>query len=145
MHACLGVSYGVVSMKLGAKPMPSRPDASIAQCHCGSVQIYVRKLPRTLTHCNCSICRRYGVLWAYYKPSSVRIEAPKGGLERYSWNRRIRYYHRCSKCGCVTHYTHRKKSSWQTVGVNANNFDPPLIQRARVRHLDGASSWKFLD
>lgn len=145
IHACPGVSYGAVPTKLGAKSMPSSPDANIARCHCGSVQIYVRKLPRTLTHCNCSICRRYGALWAYYKPSSVRIEAPKGGLARYSWNRRIRNYHRCRKCGCITHYTHRKKSSWETVGVNANNFDPSLIQHARVRHLDGASSWKFLD
>lgn len=125
--------------------MSFSPDTNVARCHCGSVQIFVRRLPRTLTHCNCSICRRYGALWAYYKPSSVRIEAPKGGLTRYSWNRRIRNYHRCTQCGCVTHYTHRKKSSWETVGVNANNFEPALIRNVRVRHLDGASTWKFLD
>lgn len=125
--------------------MTSRPEANVARCHCGAVEIYVRKLPRTLTRCNCSICRRYGALWAYYKPSSVRIEAPKDGLTRYSWNRRIRNYHRCTKCGCVTHYTYRKRSSWETVGVNANNFEPSAIEGARVRNLDGASTWKFLD
>lgn len=125
--------------------MPAEPHPNVAQCHCGSVQIHVRRLPRTLTSCNCSICRRYGALWAYYKPSSVRIQAPKDGLVRYSWNRRVRYYHRCRKCGCVTHYTHRKRSSWATIGVNASNFEPSLIEGARIRHLDGASSWKLLD
>src|SRR5215831_1151245 len=80
-----------------------------ATCHCGAIRIHVRWLPRTVTSCNCSICRRYGPLWAYYKWSSVTIEAPKGGLSKYSWNRRIRNYHRCKRCGCVTHYTSRKK------------------------------------
>lgn len=125
--------------------MPADLHPNVARCHCGSVQIHVRRLPRTLTSCNCSICRRYGALWAYYKPSSVRIQAPRNGLVRYSWNRRIRYYHRCRKCGCVTHYTHRKKSSWATVGVNASNFEPSLIKGARIRHLDGAATWKLLD
>src|SRR5437763_8152672 len=37
-----------------------------ATCHCGSVRIHVRRAPRTVTHCNCSICRRYGALW--YQP-----------------------------------------------------------------------------
>lgn len=125
--------------------MPAEPQPNVARCHCGSVRIQVRQLPRTLTSCNCSICRRYGALWAYYRPSSVRIQAPKGGLVRYSWNRRIRYYHHCRKCGCVTHYTYRKKSSWATVGVNASNFEPSLIKGARIRHLDGAATWKLLD
>jgi hypothetical protein len=31
------------------------------------------------------------------------------------------------------------------VGVNARNFDPAVIEGVRVRRLDGASTWKFLD
>ena len=41
-------------------------------CHCGAVRIRVRQAPRTVTSCNCSICRRYGALWAYYQASSVQ-------------------------------------------------------------------------
>jgi len=119
--------------------------APVAMCHCGAVRIHVRRLPRTLTHCNCSICRRYGALWAYFKPSSVRIDAPRGGLERYSWNKRVRFYYRCAHCGCVTHYTHRKNRLLNTYGVNANNFDPAVIADCRIRHLDGAKTWKFID
>ncbi len=31
------------------------------------------------------------------------------------------------------------------IGVNARNFDPRAIESVRVRRLDGASTWKFLD
>jgi hypothetical protein len=31
-------------------------------CHCGKVRIDVPACPDTLILCNCSICRRYGVL-----------------------------------------------------------------------------------
>jgi len=44
-----------------------------ASCHCGAVRIEVPSAPETVTSCNCSICRRYGVLWAYYQPQSVRV------------------------------------------------------------------------
>ena len=40
-----------------------------ATCHCGAVRVDVPRKPRRLTSCNCSICRRYGTLWAYYKVS----------------------------------------------------------------------------
>ena len=114
-------------------------EPTTATCHCGEVRIHVRQLPRTLTSCDCSICRRYGARWAYYKASSVRVLAPSSGLASYSWNRRIRLYHRCKKCGCVTHYTYRKKRAGDTVAVNANNFDPTAIAGARVRHLERAA------
>jgi hypothetical protein len=116
-----------------------------ATCHCGAVRIHVRQMSRTLTRCNCSICRRYGALWAYYRPSSVRIEAPRGALAQYSWKRRIRAYYRCSHCGCVTHYRYRARQRDTTVAVNAVNFEPAAIAAARIRHLDGAASWTFLD
>ena len=44
-----------------------------ATCHCGALRIEVPRKPSSLTSCNCSICRRYGTLWAYYKASTVRV------------------------------------------------------------------------
>ena len=48
-----------------------------ASCHCGAVQVCVPRKPRSLTNCNCSICRRYGVLWAYYKDSEVQLDGKR--------------------------------------------------------------------
>jgi hypothetical protein len=125
--------------------MKQRALKPVATCHCGTVQIFVRQLPRTVTHCNCSICRRYGAIWAYYKPSSVTINVPMGALSKYSWNRKVRDYHRCKRCGCVTHYTYRGKQRTRTLGVNAANFEPSALVDVRIRHLDGAASWMFLN
>ena len=114
-----------------------------ATCHCGCVRIRVARAPRVVTSCNCSICRRYGALWAYYSANSVGIEAPKGGLASYSWRRRVRAYFRCRTCGCVTHYKYRKKWGAVAVAINATNFDPAVLQGARVRELDGARTWTW--
>jgi hypothetical protein len=31
------------------------------------------------------------------------------------------------------------------VGVNARNLDPGTLKSVRIRHLDGALTWKYLD
>jgi hypothetical protein len=31
------------------------------------------------------------------------------------------------------------------VGVNARNFEPAILSDVRIRRLDGASSWKYID
>jgi hypothetical protein len=115
-----------------------------ASCHCGAVQVEVPRRPRSLTDCNCSICRRYGVLWAYYKPSSVRVIAARGATVGYSWGRKSIDFIRCKTCGCVTHYV-RTRARARAIGVNARNFDPAALGAPRVRRLDGAASWKYLD
>lgn len=44
-----------------------------AVCHCGAVRLRVAFALERVTDCNCSICRRLGVLWAYYAPAQVTI------------------------------------------------------------------------
>lgn len=114
-----------------------------ATCHCGAVRVHVPRAPRTLTRCNCSICRRYGALWAYFSPSSVQIEASTGGVSKYSWRHKVRSYFRCKRCGCITHYKYRKKGPGYPVAVNASNFEPAVLQGARIRKLDGAATWTW--
>ena len=98
-----------------------------ATCHCGAVRVRLARAPRTLTSCNCSICRRYAALWAYVSPKSVRIEAPRGALEGYAWRQKVRTYFRCKRCGCVTHYRYRKTGPAYPVAVNARNLDPEVL------------------
>lgn len=54
-----------------------------ATCHCGAVRVEVPRKPRRLTDCNCSICRRYVGLWAYYKASEVRVTSAPGATRDY--------------------------------------------------------------
>jgi hypothetical protein len=112
-----------------------------ANCHCGAVRMDIEAAPETVTDCNCSICRRYGVLWAYYKPADVKIEGP---TDIYMWGDKEIEFHRCKACGCVTHWAAVDKSA-NRMGVNARLMAPEVMAKARVRRLDGADTWKYLD
>ena len=114
-------------------------------CHCGAVRVSVPRKPRRLTRCNCSICRRYGTLWMYFKRSEVGIVAPKGATQDYLWGDRSLRFVRCATCGVVTHWEPARPTAASRMGVNARNFDPSIAATTRIRTLDGASTWKFLD
>ena len=117
----------------------------IASCHCGAVRLEIARKPRKLTECNCSICRRYGALWAYYTRKSVRICCPPDAITAYVWgDRSIEFYH-CKKCGCVTHYESVKKNRDSRIAVNARNMQAGDIASIQIRMFDGASTWKYLD
>ena len=113
-----------------------------ATCHCGAVRVDVPHKPRQLTDCNCSICRRYGTLWAYYKASTVRR---RGATSRYSWGSKSLEFLRCKTCGCIMQWRVKRKRPDSRTGVNARNFEPQAIAGVRIRRLDGAKTWKFLD
>ncbi len=49
-------------------------------CHCGQVRVEATRAPDEVTHCNCSICKRLGALWAYYHPDEVRIEGQTSAI-----------------------------------------------------------------
>ena len=99
-----------------------------ASCHCGAVRIELQRAPRTLTNCNCSICRRYGALWAYYKASAVRVVCEPGALECYCWGDKTLSFFRCRTCGCITHHERVRAKSDSTVGVNARNIEPDALR-----------------
>jgi hypothetical protein len=130
--------------------LPVREDAMTEtaaislRCHCGAVTVTLAQAPATVVDCNCSLCRRYGVLWAYYERSDILTLPDSGLTQTYAWNGRNVDFHRCAACGCVTHWVPRAASR-TTLGINARLLEPAVLASARLRHRDGAGSGKFLD
>ena len=113
-----------------------------ASCHCGGVQLEVdTEPPQQLTSCNCSVCRRLGTLWAYYRPAQVRVT---GETTTYIWGDKMLALHRCVTCGCVTHWVLLAPGG-DRMGVNARLMAPEVVAAARIRRIDGADTWKYLD
>lgn len=110
-----------------------------AKCHCGAVEVTVPRKPRTVTDCNCTICTHYGVLWAYYKESTVQFAARPGTTHEYSWGRKSQRFVRCANCGCIMYWQRLVAHPLNNMGVNARNFDPDVLSKTRVRQLDGAA------
>lgn len=115
-----------------------------ASCHCGAVCLEINAAPTQITECNCSICRRYGVLWAYYSPSQVHLVSASAATDTYTWDDRSIAFHRCQTCGCVTHWA-AVNPGRDRMGVNARLMDPEVLSRAWVRHLDGADTEEYVD
>ena len=114
----------------------------IVSCHCQAITLTLAYPPTEVTDCTCSICRRYGVLWAYYSVLDVAISG--GPTSVYMWDNRSISFHRCEQCGCVTHWWPEARSS-DRMGVNARLMDLEILNAARVRHLDGAVTERYLD
>lgn len=112
-------------------------------CHCGAVRVEVAQAPAEVTDCNCSICRRYGTLWAYYAPKRVRFIAAVPPTDQYLWGDRDLEFHRCRCCGCITHWSPADKTR-DRMGVNMRLADPEIVEAARIRRLDGADTWAKL-
>jgi hypothetical protein len=78
----------------------------------------VAQPPARVTECRCSICRRYGALWAYYQRDEVLLTGP---TEVYVWGRRHVGFHRCVHCGCVAAWLPR--GDYPECAVNARILD----------------------
>ncbi len=119
-----------------------------AACHCGAVRITMEPAPAWVCDCNCSICRRYGTLWAYAwdrlanRNLQVTLIQGADALEAYAWGDRRLGFYRCKECGCVTH--HAALSEPDNIrGVNARlfvNFDPNAVT---VQRSDNAHTGWF--
>ena len=113
-----------------------------SSCVCGAVRLAISRAPDEVTDCNCTMCRRYGALWAYYSPKDVTV--PSGLTDTFSRGPKLSHFHRCKICGCVTHWSALDKT-YDRMGVNARLMEPEVLARARVLRFDGLDTWKLLD
>ena len=53
-------------------------------CHCGAVQLVLPSTPEVATQCNCSLCRRIGGPWVYFKSGTVVITGHPEATAEYA-------------------------------------------------------------
>lgn len=108
-------------------------------CHCGEIKITAPASTKTVTSCNCSICRRYASLWAYFAPEDVIVKAEKKNIGSYSWGDKMINFHHCKRCGCITHYTQVDPQG--RMAVNFRLVEQKIVEAFDVRYFDGADTW----
>ncbi len=113
-----------------------------AVCHCMAVQFEIDAAPPWVLDCNCSICRRYGALWAYYHHGGLRLASPAEATVAYLWNDRSLAFHHCKTCGCATHLQAVDQADRPILGLNARlilGLDPAT----HVQQIDNAHTGVF--
>lgn len=119
------------------------PDAIEGSCHCGAVRWQFRGVPDAATACNCTVCRRYGVLWAYdYEGEGIAVEGPTTAYVR---GRAIEF-HFCPQCGCTAYWRARQldEDGRRRIAVNLRLTEPALVAHVPIDHFDGLASFEDL-
>ena len=114
-----------------------------ASCHCGAVRLTVEAAPDDVGDCNCSLCRRYGVLWAYYQPGQVIVVSGADAMDTYVWGDRELAFNRCRHCGCLMHHTALDSDRPRIRGVNARMMPALDPGSVRLQHTDNAHTGFF--
>ncbi|KAB2942284.1 MAG: GFA family protein [Hyphomicrobium sp.] len=112
-------------------------------CLCGAVRWSFDGLPQSATACNCTACRRYGVLWAYdYENERIRISGP---TRAYIRGRHLGF-HFCPDCGCVAYWRGLVPDAHgrRRIAVNLRLAEPGAVAAIIIDHFDGLESFEDL-
>ena len=112
-------------------------------CHCGDVSWKSDTLPNSATACNCTVCRRYGVLWAYgYEGEDITVS---GDTSIHTPGDHIGF-HFCRVCGCVAYWRmlNTDNDGRRRIAVNLRLAEPKSILAVPVHRFDGLESFKSL-
>jgi hypothetical protein len=112
-------------------------------CHCGAVKWRFEGMPESATACNCTICRRYGVLWAYdYEGEGISVSGPTNVYVRGN----SIGFHFCPTCGCVAYWRalEPNREGRRRIAVNLRLTEPEPVSRVPVDHFEGLRSFEDL-
>lgn len=112
-------------------------------CLCGAVRWQFDDRPDGATACNCTACRRYGVLWAYdYEGEGIKIS---GATQAYVRGKALEF-HFCPVCGCVAFWRAQEKDTAGRVriAVNLRLAEPDAVAKIPIDHFDGLNTFEDL-
>lgn len=116
-------------------------------CHCGAVHWTLVGDPGPVTACNCSLCRRYGALWAYdYENERIRISGPSTAYARVDVDKPVLEIHFCPTCGCVLAWRglHLHEDGRRRIAVNVRLAPPEAVADLPIDHFDGLETFDDL-
>ena len=115
-------------------------------CHCGNLGWTFEGMPDSVTACNCTLCRRYGALWAYdYEGERIRISGSSAAYARTGKDPslEIRF---CATCGCVICWRGLRldPDGRRRIAVNLRLAPPEAVANLPIDHFDGLDSFDDL-
>lgn len=112
-------------------------------CHCRAARWSLTGDVGSITACNCTVCRRYGALWAYdYEGGRISTE---GETRVYVRGKAIEF-HFCASCGCVVWWRglQQDDEGRHRLAVNVRMAEPGDVADQAIDHFDGLDSFEDL-
>ncbi|MFC0401434.1 GFA family protein [Paraburkholderia rhizosphaerae] len=102
-------------------------------CRCGAVRFTIDlDLDQTIA-CNCSTCRKRGLIFWFAPLERFQLTAGDGGTHGYPFYKRASKYQVCAVCGDETFFYSEMPDGAEMVAVNArciDNIDPARLKPA---------------
>jgi len=116
-------------------------------CHCGALEWQLDGDPGSITACNCTICRRYGALWAYdWEEERIRISGATSVYTRKELKAPFLEFHFCSSCACVLAFraVQPDVDGRRRIAVNIRLAPPDEVADLPIDHFDGLDTFDDL-
>ena len=115
-------------------------------CHCGRVHWRFDGDPDGATACNCTVCRRYGALWAYdFEGEKIAVAGPTRVYVR--GEKSPLAFHFCETCGCVVYWRLLRldEEGRRRIAVNLRLVEQPdAVAAIPIEHFDGLDTFEDL-
>lgn len=109
-------------------------------CHCGSSHWSLTGAPGPATACNCTLCRRYGALWAYdYEGERIHLHGPTKAYSRPNKADPSLEMRFCPTCACVLAWRGLRLDGdgRRRMAVNLRLAPPEAVADLPIDHFDG--------
>lgn len=119
----------------------------IGSCHCGKTGWTLSGDPGSITACNCTLCRRYGTLWAYdYEGERIAVSGECASYTRVDSKRPTLEILFCPTCACVVSWRGLRlnEDGRRRIAVNVRLAPPEDVADLTIDHFDGLDSWEDL-
>lgn len=104
-----------------------------SSCHCGAVALEIEADIKEAIRCNCSHCKRKGMILAFVPKSQVNIIGEKP-LTTYQFNKKVIDHKFCPTCGVQPF-----GQSGDTMAINLNCIDESDLDLTTItiKDVDG--------
>ena len=116
-------------------------------CHCGATHWTFEGDPGSATACNCTLCRRYGTLWAYdYENERISISGQTTSYIRSGTTEPSLEIRFCPTCGCVLCWRglRTEPDGRRRIAVNLRLAPPEAVADLLIDHFDGLDTFEDL-
>lgn len=116
-------------------------------CHCGGAHWTLEGDPGSITACNCTLCRRYGALWAYdYEGERISVQGATSSYRRPGKADPALEMLFCASCACVLSWRglRLEADGRRRMAVNLRLAPPEAVADLPIDHFDGLDTFEDL-
>ena len=122
-------------------------DTLQGSCHCGQAGWTLTGDPGSVTACNCTLCSRYGALWAYdYEGERIAVSGPRTSYTRVGKADPALEIQFCPTCGCVLCWRglRLEPDGRRRIAVNIRLAPLEAVADLPIDHFDGYDTFDDL-